>query len=287
MDISTLEAFVAVARHQSFSKASEQLHLTQPAVSKRVSGLEQELGAELFNRIARQISLTEAGQQLLPKAQELINQARDMQRYASNLNDDIGGILSVAISHHIGLHRMPPILKEFNQRYPNAVLDIRFEDSEQALHAVEQGDIEFAVITLPKLLPDNLLAESAWIDDLQIVAAQDHPIHQSAQLRLTDLALYPAVLPGPETETYKIMERRFIAKKLDMQVQMTTNNLETLRMLVVAGIGWSLLPSNMLKSDLVSLDMGLPLKRELGLVYHRKRSLSNAAKALKGLILAR
>jgi DNA-binding transcriptional LysR family regulator len=285
MDISTLEAFVAVARHQSFSKASEKLHLTQPAVSKRVSGLERELGAELFNRIARQISLTEAGRQLLPKAQELINQARDMQRYASNLNDDISGVLSVAISHHIGLHRMPPILKEFNQSYPNAILDIRFEDSEQAFHAVEKGDIEFAVITLPSVLPDNLLAEVAWVDELHVVAAQDHPIHRSPQLRLAELADYRAVLPGPETETYKIMQRRFLAKNLDMRVQMTTNNLETLKMLVIAGIGWSLLPSNMLSSDLVEIDIGLPFRRDLGLVYHRKRSLSNAAKALKGLIL--
>jgi len=132
MDILALQAFIAVARHESFSKASEQLFVTQPAISKRVASLEEELGTRLFNRVARQISLTEAGKQLLPKAQDLVDQAEDMQRYASNLSSDISGNLSVAIAHHIGLHRMPPILKEFNQRYPKVDLDIRFEDSDQA-----------------------------------------------------------------------------------------------------------------------------------------------------------
>jgi len=291
MDISTLEAFVAVARHQSFSKASQQLHLTQPAVSKRVATLEQELNTELFNRIARQISLTEAGQQLLPKAQELINQARDMQRYASNLHDDIGGVLSVAISHHIGLHRMPPILKEFNLLYPNVELDIRFEDSDQGFHAVEQGDIEYAVITLPIELPENLIAQVIWQDPLTPVVAADHPIRSMDGEALALLAQYPAVLPGPETETYRIIERLFELQGLELKVQMTTNNLETLKMLVVAGVGWSLLPINMLpkdmpKSELALVDIDTPLERKLGLVYHRRRSLSNAANALKNLMLS-
>ena len=98
MDISALQAFIAVARYESFSKASEALFITQPAVSKRVASLEDELGAQLFNRIARQISLTEAGKQLLPKAQDLVHQAEDMQRYASNFQDEISGNLSLAIA---------------------------------------------------------------------------------------------------------------------------------------------------------------------------------------------
>ena len=129
MDISALQAFIAVARYRSFSMASDSLFVTQPAISKRVAALEYELGTQLFNRIARQISLTDAGKQLLPKAQEVVNQAEDLQRYASNLKHDISGDLSMAIAHHVGLHRMPPILKEFNQRHPNVKLDIRFETS--------------------------------------------------------------------------------------------------------------------------------------------------------------
>jgi DNA-binding transcriptional LysR family regulator len=284
LDISALQAFIAVARHESFSKASEQLFVTQPAISKRVASLEDELGTQLFNRIARQISLTEAGKQLLPKAQDLVNQAEDMQRYASNLNQDISGNLSVAIAHHIGLHRMPPILKEFNLRHPKVTLNIRFEDSDQAYTSVEHGDIEFAVITLPKTLPDKLIKQTVWRDELDIMVSNGHVLAGQSALKLSTLSNYPCVLTSPDTETHQVIRREFQAQGLSINVQMQTNNLETLKMLTMAGLGWSLLPKTMRDKSLKALDVGLDLSRELGLVIHSKRSLSNAALALKSLI---
>ena len=284
MDISALQAFIAVARNGSFSKASEQLFVTQPAISKRVATLEEELGTQLFNRIARQISLTEAGKQLLPKAQDLVHQAEDMQRYASNLNDDISGNLSIAISHHIGLHRMPPILKEFNLRHPKVQLDIRFEDSDQAFSEVEHGDIEFAVITLPNELPEKLIKETIWRDQLSVMVGLEHPLSKRKNISLEILADYPCVLPDKDTETHKIIDRQFKQFGLEMQVQMETNNLETLKMLVGAGLGWSLLPNTMVDGSLRVLTIGASLTRELGVVVHSKRSLSNAGKALLELV---
>lgn len=284
MDISSLQAFIAVARYESFSKASDQLFITQPAVSKRVAALEEELGAQLFNRIARQISLTEAGKQLLPRAQELVSQAEDMQRYASNLNDDISGNLSVAISHHIGLHRMPPIFKEFNLRYPKVQLDILFEDSERAFQAVEQGDIEFAVITLPASLPEKLTMQTVWLDALNVVIGLDHPLATTESVSIDELSNYSSVLPSRDTETHKIVLREFEERSLDLKVQMETNNLETLKMLAAAGLGWSVLPKTMHDSSLKVLDVGIELCRKLGLVIHQRRSLSNAANALKEMI---
>lgn len=285
MDILSLQAFIAVARCKSFSRAAEELFITQPAVSKRVASLEEQLGTRLFNRINRQISLTEAGKQLLPKAQELVNQAADMQRFATNLNEDIAGLLSISVSHHIALYRMPPILREFNQSHPNVQLDIHFEDSEQAFHAVERGDIEFAVITLPKVLPPNLSAETAWQDDLEIVVGLDHPLTETGTVKLANLANYPCVLPSRETETYQIMQREIEAQNLSINTQMTTNNLQSLKMLVEAGMGWSLLPVTMLDPDLKVLDSGHRWTRNLGLVVHKKRSLSNAAQAMRKLLL--
>lgn len=286
MDIPSLQAFIAVARCESFSKASEQLFITQPAVSKRVSGLEEELGTLLFNRINRQISLTEAGKQLLPRAQELVSQAVDMQRYASNLNQDITGNLSISISHHIALYRMPPILRAFNQLYPDVKLDIHFEDSDQAFSAVEHGDIEFAVITLPHELPPNLKAEVAWMDNLEIVVGLGHSLADATQVTLALLSQHSCVLPSAETETHQIIKREFDNQDLQMQVQMSTNNLQSLKMLAIAGIGWSLLPTTMLDSDLHVLDSDMQLSRKLGIVVHRKRSLSNAAQAMKQLLVA-
>lgn len=293
MDISALQAFIAVARYRSFSMASDSLFVTQPAISKRVAALEYELGTQLFNRIARQISLTDAGKQLLPKAQEVVNQAEDLQRYASNLKHDISGDLSVAIAHHVGLHRMPPILKEFNQRHPNVKLDIRFEDSDKAFMSVEQGDIEFAVITLPSTLPDKLLKQVVWQDDLNFVVGVDHPLAQasrgdndglSKKVTLTALSNYPCVLTSQDSETHQIIHRTFAQQNLTLDVQMQTNNLETLKMLTAAGLGWSVLPTTMNDASTVVLNAGALLSRELGLIIHSKRTLSKAAHVLKTLI---
>jgi len=284
MDISSLRAFIAVARYQSFSKASDHLFITQPAVSKRVAALESELQTQLFNRVARKISLTEAGKQLLLKAQELVAQADELQRYAANLNDDITGTLSIAIAHHIGLHRMPPVLKTFSRNYPQVSLKIRFEDSEQAFSAVERGDIEFAVITLPSSLPEALIKQTVWSDTLSLVVGPDHALSSARTLSLLQLSEMACVLPSKETETHKIMRREFDYLDLPMSVQMETNNLETLKMLVSTGLGWSLLPDTMIDDSLIVLDVGLSLRRELGIVYHKRRSLSNAALTLIGIM---
>ncbi len=284
MDISGLEAFIEVAQTGSFSRASEKLNITQPAVSKRVAGLEQELNAQLFNRIGRQISLTEAGKQLLPKARDLLQYAKDLKRVASNLSDEVRGNLSVAISHHIGLHRMPPILKAFHQQYPNVQLDIHFQDSERAYVDLINGEIEFAIITLPNELPEGLVTKTIWQDSLHVVAGASSVLGSWDGIDVIGLATFPCVLPAQDTETHQVLKRAFDEYGLSLDVQMTTNNLETLKMLAVAGIGWSMLPDTMLDDSLVKIDLNTQLKRDLGVVYHAKRSFSNAGQALLDLI---
>lgn len=284
MDISTLSAFLAVARFQSFSKASNALHLSQSAVSKRVAALESELDTQLFNRVSKQISLTEAGKQLLPKADELVQQAEELHRYASTLNDDISGTLSIAIAHHIGLHRLPPILRSYNQKYPQVSLDLRFKDSDQAFYAVEQGDIEYALITLPSQIPEKMYKEVIWQDELKVMVSKEHELARCKSVGIHDLEPFPAVLSSSNTETYKIIRRHFDKANMNLRVQMQTNNLETLKMLTTAGVGWSLLPVTMLNAQLQVLNFTSPLSRELGLVGHRRRSLSNAALAFKELL---
>lgn len=285
MDIASLNAFIIVAQEESFSKASLKLHITQPAVSKRVASLEQELDVALFNRVAKVVSLTEAGKQLLPKAQELVSQARELQQVASNLSDEIRGNLSISIAHHIGLYRMQSILEQFNRLYPLVELDIRFEHSEQALSSVEKGDIEFGLITLPSQLPSNIASEIVWTDSLKLVVAPGHPLTKVQTVRVEDLSDHRCVLTTKETETHQIMRRIFEANGLLLSTYIETNSLETLKMMVGAGLGWSLLPTSMLgQSSLVELKIQRNLERYLGLVFHKRRTLSNAAKALKDLI---
>ncbi|MCP4127181.1 MAG: LysR family transcriptional regulator, partial [Gammaproteobacteria bacterium] len=117
MDINTLKAFVAVAETNSFSLAAERIYLTQPAVSKRIAALETELGVKLFDRMGKSTILNEAGHRLLPRATNMLQEMEDIQRSISNLSGDVGGTLTMGTSHHIGLHRLPSILRRFRQAH--------------------------------------------------------------------------------------------------------------------------------------------------------------------------
>ena len=116
LELSNLQTFVTVAETGSFSQTSEQLFLTQPAISKRIAALEKELGTRLFDRIGRHVDLTEAGTALLPRARQILMQVEDSRRAISNLTGQITGKLSIGTSHHIGLHRLPPILRQFSSQ---------------------------------------------------------------------------------------------------------------------------------------------------------------------------
>ena len=281
MDIAALKAFVAVADAGSFSLAAEQLFLTQPAVSKRISALEAELDTRLFDRIGRNISLTQAGRTLLPRARTILLEVEDSIRSLSNLSGVVHGTLRFATSHHIGLHRLPPVLKQFVRRYPQVRLDIRFMDSEEACQAVEHGELELAVVTLPPAPSPALQVDRIWDDPLTIVAARDHLLASRSRPGLADLAQQPAVLPSPNTYTRQIAEQAFAALDLRLDVVMSVNYLETIKMLVSVGIGWGLLPVTMVDRQVRALPVkALSLKRQLGTVHHRDRTLSNAARML-------
>jgi DNA-binding transcriptional LysR family regulator len=277
MEIATLQAFVEVAGHASFSAAAEAMFLTQPAVSKRVAQLESELGVRLFDRIGRRVSLTSAGAALLPRAQRLLNDARELRRLVSDLSGEVGGRLVMGTSHHIGLHRLPAPLKRFTDSYPQVELDIRFMDSEAACRAVETGDLELAIVTLPPQQQPNLSMQVIWDDPLAFMVATDHSLAGRDRVTLDELLEYPAVLPGSTTYTRAILEEAVRSAGTELRVGMATNYLETLHMLVATGLGWSLLPATVLDDKVreIAVD-GMQLSRQLGAVTHRKRSLSNA-----------
>ena len=279
MDTQSLQAFLAVADTQSFSRAAEQLHLTQPAVSKRIATLESQVDARLFDRIGRRIALTEAGSVLLPQARQILFTVEDSRRALANLSGQVGGPLTLATSHHIGLHRLPPVLKQYTQRHPAVALDLHFLDSEFAYQGVRDGSLEMGVVTLAPHPVEQLHVVELWRDRLCFVCATDHPLAaQQSALSLADLCQHNCVMPGAKTFTGSLIAQRFEQAGLELPVSMATNYLETLKMMCSVGLGWSLLPEKMIDHDLVELKVATaPLHRPLGYLVHNNRTLSNAA----------
>lgn len=286
MRIDALQAFVAVAELGSFQAAGQRLHLSQPAVSKRLAALETRLGHRLFDRVGRGVGLTEAGRAYLPHARETLAALADGDRALDNLADRVEGTLALAISHHVGLHRMPEVLRAFVARYPHVTPEIEFADSEAACQRVVNGEAELAVITLPVDAHPTLLARTIWHDPLAIYVGTEHPLARREAVTFAELSDHAAVLPPRESYTFHIIDRALAAQGASIQARMTSHYLETLRMLADIGLGWTVLPRAMPHS-LVPLALPpLDMHRQLGVMRHPQRNPSNAARALMAMLEA-
>ena len=322
MNFTELQTFIEVADHGSFSKAALALHISQPAISKRIQVLEESLDVVLFDRVGKNIILTSAGALLYPQAQNILQTLQDAQRQLRNLSQTISGELRLATSHHIGLHRLAPVLNDFVQRYPDVQLNISFEDSEVAHQMALRGEIEFAIVTLnPE--PEALLEyKTIWQDPLYFVTqASPQAVHKKAKKDktkndtevsptgliqvdrgpgkfnsetissdnprawLSALAQAPCVLPGTNTYTGRIVMQQFAKASIELTPTMSTNYLETIGMLVGVGLGWGVLPASMIGS-LQKIDVpNIEMSRTLGWVANPNRSMSNAARAFYDVLL--
>lgn len=280
MNIAIIEAFIKVMETQSISIAAEQLFITQPAVSKRIQSLEQFFGVKLFETSGRGIQPTHTAYELLPQLKTWLNELKDIQNSVSLQQHHVQGKLTIGTSHHIGLHHLPYYLKQYVQQYPQVQLDVRFVDSEQAHQQVLAGDLELAFLTLPPLLDERLQYQPLWYDDLVFVVAPFHPLAQLQQIDLHHLMDYPSLLHALHTYTTQITLAMFAKRKLKPTISMTNNPLESIRMLVSIGLGWSVLPKTLVNTELTVLNIDTHLQRQLGMVWHPHRTPSKAMQCL-------
>ena len=284
MNLAAFEAFIKVMETGSISLAADHLFITQPAVTKRIHSLEDYFGVKLFESAGRGVQATHAAHSLLPKVKNWLNELGDIHHTLSHDQTQIKGKLKIGTSHHIGLHHLPVHLRDYVQDFPEVTLDVHFVDSEQAHEQVLAGDLELAFLTLPPNLDARLKYVPLWNDPLVFVAAAFHPLAAQKNLSLEDLMQYPSLLPASHTYTAQITLAEFEKKALKPKVTMSNNPLESIRMLASIGLGWSVLPKTLVSQDLVTLDLDLEMKRQLGIVWHPSRTQSKAAKALVDLM---
>lgn len=276
MNLAAFEAFIKVMETGSISMAADLLFITQPAVTKRIHSLEDYFGVKLFESAGRGVQATHAAHSLLPKVKNWLNELGDIHHTLSHQQDQVQGKLKIGTSHHIGLHHLPSHLRDYVQTFPNVTLDVHFVDSEQAHEKVLAGDLELAFLTLPPQGDDRLNYVTIWNDPLVFVAAPFHPLAQQHNLSLQDLIEYPSLLPATQTYTSQITLAEFEKQGLKPKISMSNNPLESIRMLVSIGLGWSVLPKTLVNQELQQLDIAVDMNRELGMVWHPGRTQSKA-----------
>lgn len=281
MDIDSLNAFVNVVEAGSFSKAADAISVTQPAISKRISTLEDTLGCKLFERGQRDIRLTKEGEELLPRATSILREVQNAKQSILNISSSISGQLTVVASHHIGLHRLPFVIKPFLQSHPEVDLKLLFMESEKAFEALDHNHADIGFITVtPGALP-NYVEHLIWDDPMSIVCSPDHELARSQNTSIEKLSKSNAILPSKTTLTYQIIEELFARRQLKLNATIPTNYLETIKMMVSVGLGWSVLPNTMVDEHLTVLSTPeYSPSRTLGTVTHKRKTISNAANAL-------
>lgn len=269
-----------VAEMRSFSRAAEKLFITQPAISKRISTLEFALDCQLFDRLGKSVQLTQAGEALIPSYQRIISELDETQRIISNLRTQVSGHLKFGTSHHIGLHRLPPILRQYTRQYPDVELDIQFMDSEQAAALILKGSIELALITLPDSIEEPLTTIPVWSDPMECVVARDHVLAVSETATRAQLIEHGVLIQSHSTHTRNIIDTALNLDK-DIKIIMESNYLETIKAMIQNGLGWGVLPESMIDDSLHRLKIkGVKMERHLGVLLHASRTLSSPVNAL-------
>ncbi len=296
MDTQSLQAFISVAETESFSVAAQRLHLTQPAVSKRIANLEATLDVQLFDRLPRKAILSPAGEALLPKARHILTELMDIKTELASLSGDVSGTLRIGTSHHIGLHHLPHLLRQFHTAYPDVKLALQFLGSEAACEALAQGELDIAFATLPLNDHPKLDMQPVWRDPLKFVCAHTHPLAKNKRPSFQNLSQHEAILPEANTVTFEIIENAFKKQGVSLQTALPSRHretiskmssyMETIKMMASVGLGWAVLPEHMaLDKDLIQLKVSSKsLYRELGVLQRKGKTLGTAGRAFLAIL---
>ncbi|THB70783.1 MAG: LysR family transcriptional regulator [Gammaproteobacteria bacterium] len=284
MDHTSLKVFIAVADTRSFSRAAELMFITQPAVSKRIKALEEFLDTRLIDRSGHTALLTAQGAELYKRARIILSEIEDAKKAIDNLSTNIAGTLSMGTSHHIGLHRLPVLLQQYIKSYPDVRPQISFIGSEEVYSDVVQGSLDLGIVTLPPNDTPDIERVSLWNDPLEFVIGRDHLLAKKSDVSLEDLVDITAILPAKNTFTRSLVEDIFVEEGLSIDINIETNYLETIKKMVSIGLGWSVLPRTMLDPSVCRIPIDYKIKRSLGVVYSKNRTLSNAARAMLELL---
>jgi DNA-binding transcriptional LysR family regulator len=284
VDVHQLRVFAAVFRNRSFSKASEELHLSQPTVSEHVQSLEEELRVRLFDRAGRTIHPTPEGEVLYARATDVIERVGEIPGALSDHRREIAGQVVLGASSIPGTYILPAALAAFRERHPAVAFEVRIGDSREIAAAVAAHELLLGVIG-SKIALGHLQYRPLMEDDLIVI---DRPGTPEARLTLKVLAGRPAVVREEGSGTRREAERILQAAGVDpgkLQVAAVLGSTEAVKHGVQAGLGWSVVSRRAVEAELAAGALrevpvtGLRMRRSFHLVTHGRRTLPAAYRA--------
>jgi DNA-binding transcriptional LysR family regulator len=285
-----LKVFEAVARHRSFSRAAEELHLTQPAVSTQVSKLEEHAGLPLFEQLGKKIHLTPAGAQMLQSSREIIQKFQEAEEAMAQFKGVSGGRLNVSVIS-AGDYYFPRLLVEFAQRHAGVTLNFGVCNREELLTQLKENVTDLAVMVRPPEDSDTV-SEPFAPHPYVIVAAPTHPLAKTPRIPVYRIIREPFVVREKGSDTWNSMVEGFGGNLPGLNIAMEIRSTETIKQAVIAGMGVNFLSAHTISRELQSgaltvLDVqGFPLMLNWYVVHRNGKRLPPVAQAFKNFLLS-
>jgi len=279
MDIHQLRVFTSVFRNRSFTKASTELHLTQPTISDHIRSLEDELGCSLFDRLGRTIIPTKEAEILFIHASEIIERLTNLREAVGSLKKEIAGEVIIGASTIPGTYLLPRAIAGFRKEYPSVFFQIIVSDSREIMEKMLGHELILGIVGT-RVLHKDLHAHALLEDELIVVAAPSLMHQQSMGLR--ELINLPIVLREEGSGTRKEMEKNLETKGISLdglRVAGYFSSTDAVKQAVKAGMGISILSRFAVQEELRHRTLkevkvaDLEMKRKFYVLTHRKRSL--------------
>jgi DNA-binding transcriptional LysR family regulator len=282
MDLWQLKIFCKVVELQSFSKAGESVHLSQPTVSSHIKDLEEHFGTRLVDRLSRKVTPTKAGELLFDYAQQLIALRDQTEAAMAEFSGKIKGRLVIGGSTIPGGYLLPRIIGLFSRRYTEVKISLKVGDTSEILNNVLAGHIEAGVVGARSR--DKLLQQiPVMADDMCLVVPCNHPWARLRQIRIKELIDAPFIIREAGSGTLRSIEQQLQKKGFtiaDLNIVAEMGSTEAVRQGIKNGVGLSIISAVAVADDIQSGFLkavpveGLNLKRSFYLTTHRQRTPS-------------
>ena len=284
-----LKVFESVARYLSYSRAADELHLTQPAVSMQIKQLEDNINLPVFEQLGKRIFLTEAGQELYQYSRAISQQLADLEVALDELKGMERGKLNISVVTTAN-YFAPHLLAKFCQRYPNVTVSLNVSNRETVLKQLADNLIDLAIMGQP---PDHLDIDSQSFmeNPLVVVAPPNHPLCKEKNIAVKRLASEIFLVRESGSGTRSAMERFFAAHEIKINKGMETDTTEAIKQAVQAGMGLGIMSRHTVELELETerlkiLDIqNFPIIRYWHVVNRKNKRLSNVANTFRDFLL--
>jgi LysR family transcriptional regulator, transcriptional activator of the cysJI operon len=284
MDSRDLEVFLAVARHLNFTRAGEEMHLSQPSVSVRIRLLQEELGVKLFEQTGKRISLTEAGLVLEGNARRIVAAFEDAQVAMEELKGLERGSLKIGASTTPGIYLVPQLVAEFKRQHPKIEVYVAIKDTRQVEDSIVKNEFDFGFVG-GHLIGSEVEVIPWRTDELALIVPVNHRFAVRKKIRPKDLATERFIFREQGSATQALVDSNLREWNLHLNTVMETDNPGAVKQAVQAGLGIAFVSKFAVETELkakllVAVKVeGLNASRELRIIHGKDKHLTRAAQA--------